>query len=142
MRRVLLPAIILALVSCDGATEPDQRVPLESNFEVVLGQAVLVEDAGIVIEFQEVPADSRCPPLAYCFWAGDAEVQLILRGTGEGESDVSLHTNPDIGPSTVIYGTYAVSMVDLEPGFSVAEFTLYVVTLRVSALAVSGPFGA
>lgn len=136
-RRSLLP-LVLALAACQAATEPaDIRVALETEFELLLGQTAAVEVAGLRIEFSAVPQDSRCPPHVVCIWAGDARIDLLVWEAGPavwGRRDAVLHTNPSIGPSSVIFDIYVLQLISLRPEFKTGESPDYVVTLRVVEL--------
>jgi hypothetical protein len=131
-----IAAFVLLLVSCRGATDPaDIRVALETDFDLALGQTAEVQSSGLKIHFSAVPQDSRCPPHAFCFWAGDARVDLFvwkegLPGRGCGEAE--LHTNTAIGPAVVTFDVYALQLRSLWPEFKTGES--YVVTLRVVEL--------
>ncbi|UCC73477.1 MAG: hypothetical protein JSV86_02640 [Gemmatimonadota bacterium] len=135
MHRWSFVPLALLVASCAGSTEPgDISVSVDTEFRLSLGQSALVEGAELWIEFRAVPADSRCPPWAYCFWAGDAEVELVVWEAGSlkwKRRDVELHTNPSVGPLVVTFGVYAVQLVGLEPGFRAEGNREYVVTLRV-----------
>lgn len=138
MRRGSLLALVLLVVSCRGATGPaDIRVALEADFELALGQAAEVDGSGLWIEFMAVPHDSRCPPYAVCFWAGDARVDLFVWKEGlpgrEGR-EVELHTNPSIGRAVATFDIYSLQLRSLRPGFRTGENPEYVVTLRVVEL--------
>ncbi len=128
-------AACLLIIGCDSSTEPEITVPLEREFTVGLNQTVAVEGTTILIAFEAVPADSRCPPMAVCFWAGDAEVHLaVWRHEGPSWWRVSLHTNPSIGPAVETVGDYTLVLVELDPGYYTGDYPQYVVTLRVELL--------
>ncbi len=52
-------------------------VPLNKDFNIKIGSAVEVENENLIISFESVPMDSRCPEGVRCFWSGEA--QVILR---------------------------------------------------------------
>ncbi len=141
MYRGWLISLIL-LIGCGGATEPmDEQVTLEVEFQLSLGQVAELEGSDLRIEFEAVPEDSRCPPWAFCFWAGDALVELEVWEAGLPEwrrKDLGLHTNPSIGPAQAVYGIYAVQLLGLEPSFSSPVNPPYVVTLRIVELSAQG----
>jgi hypothetical protein len=96
------------------------QVRLDTEFQLALGQVAELEGAELRIEFEAVPEDSRCPPYAFCFWAGDALVELEVWEAGTPEwrrRDLALHTNPSIGPAQAAYDIYALQLLELEPGF-------------------------
>jgi hypothetical protein len=131
---------LAVLVGCAGATEPrNVQISLDVEFQLSLGQVAELAGSELRIEFEAVPEDSRCPPWALCFWAGDARVELEAWEAGLPEwrrRDLGLHTNASVGPSQAVYGTYAVQLLDLEPGYSSPVNPPYVVTLRIVELSV------
>jgi hypothetical protein len=141
MHRGWLISLVL-LVGCAGATEPDDvQVALDREFQLSLGQVAELEGSNLRVEFEAVPEDSRCPPWAYCVWAGDALVELEVWEAGLPEwrrKDLALHTNPGIGPAQAVYGIYALQLEALEPGFSSPVNPPYVATLRIVELSVQG----
>ena len=97
----------------------------------------MVEGAGLKIEFSAVPQDSRCPPHAFCIWAGDARIELVVWEAGLAgweRRDAVLHTNPSIGPSAVVVDVYVLQLMSLRPEFKTGERPEYVVRLRVVEL--------
>lgn len=139
MRKLRLISLVL-LFGCAGATEPENvQVGLGVDFQLALGQVAELEGSSLRIEFEAVPEDSRCPPWAYCFWAGDALVELEVWEADLPEwrrKDLALHTNPSVGPAQVVYGIHALQLIELEPGYSSPVNPPYVVTLRVDQLSV------
>jgi hypothetical protein len=131
---------LVLLVACAGATEPGNvQVTLDMEFQLSLGQVAELEGSELRIEFEAVPEDSRCPPNAFCFWAGDALVELEVWEAGLPEwrrRDLALHTNPSVGPAQAAYGIHALQLLELEPGFSSPVNPPYVVTLRIVELSV------
>jgi hypothetical protein len=134
------PPCRVLVVACESATGPGTvQARLDTEFQLALEQVARLEGADLRIEFEAVPADSRCPPFAYCFWAGDALVELEVWEADAPEwrrRDVALHTNPGVGPAEAVYGIYDVQLVELEPGYSPGAKVPYVVTLRVVELSV------
>jgi hypothetical protein len=119
MTRIASP--IVALVLCAGACReavgprPDASTTQGSTaVQIVLtvGQDVRV-DSLLRLGFVSVPADSRCPSMLMCFWAGDAEVEIAhALGTGPTSPD-TLHTT--LAPRVAQFGSYAITLVDLMP---------------------------
>jgi hypothetical protein len=102
---------LLAPLACADATttlpEPDGGIPVRG------GTTVSAEGTDLLIAFEGVPEDSRCPVDVQCVWAGDATVALRLEGGGAGAETVGLHTNAD--PKQATHGRHVVTLVGLRP---------------------------
>lgn len=131
-------AACLLILGCSSSTEP-QAVSLNEEFNVRLHQTVALEGTPLLITFEAVPADSRCPPDAVCIWAGDAEVRLaVWRHEGPGWWPVALHTNTEVGPMAETVGDYTLVLAGLAPTHNTGDYRAYVVTLRVEMLEEPG----
>ena len=115
---VAFAALVLASAACRGPVEPrgitTPPLELKSPGEVVLrvGQEARI-DALLRVDFLGVPADSRCPAMMECVWAGDAAVAIgVSLGMGPTFPD-TLHTNLD--PRSVPFGGYTIALVELKP---------------------------
>ncbi len=55
-----------------------EGVKLGEAFTITSGEHVTISDAGLIVRFDEVLFDYRCPddPLIHCFWEGMAGIQL------------------------------------------------------------------
>lgn len=141
MARRLCVALCLLFLSCEDATAPaGAEVPLNTDFGLVPGETVTVRGTALSIKFGGVPEDSRCPPLWFCFWAGNARVELEVSGwpvDGFRPSVrlsgrlVSLNTNPSSGPSAVSVGCYELRLISLAPESAPQIPGGYEATLRV-----------
>ncbi|UCC49813.1 MAG: hypothetical protein JSV41_06555 [Gemmatimonadota bacterium] len=142
MARRLCLAVCLLFLSCEDATAPaGAEVPLDSEFNLALGETVTVSGTGLSIRFAGVPEDSRCPPVWYCFWAGNARIELEVSGwlavrdwrpgIKLGGGPVSLNTNTSIGPSAVRVGCYELRLISLAPESAPQVPGDYEATLRV-----------
>jgi hypothetical protein len=132
MRRLLI-LFVLTLASCSSRNPVEaSSVPLDRDFDLQVGARAEVEGSDVVIEFQEVTSDSRCPEGVQCIQAGDATVRLAVRGGGGGTRAVELHTHDE--PNEAVHGTYFVRLVSLRPyprdGQQIRPGD-YVATLRV-----------
>lgn len=68
------------------------RIVLGEPFQLAIGQEGRLKSEDLVIRFEKVVADSRCPRDVTCVWEGDAEIQIrALRGESEQEI-LRLHT--------------------------------------------------
>lgn len=141
MARWLCLALCLLFLSCEAATAPaGAEVPLNADFDLALGETVTVRGTALSIKFGGVPEDSRCPPLSFCFWAGNARVELEVSGWSVGDwrppiklsgGLVSLNTNPSSGPSAASVGCYELRLISLAPESTPRVPGDYEATLRV-----------
>src|SRR5438270_602256 len=81
-----------------------QHVALNQEFEIKVGQQVLVENEGLKINFQVVAEDSRCPVNVKCVWTGNAKVVLRLSKAGKHNATINLNTGLD--PKHLSYQGY------------------------------------
>jgi hypothetical protein len=111
MRLVLVIALAAVAAACQHSPAAP-TAPLDQDIILAPGQRVEVDDS-VVLEFQAVVGDSRCPGDALCITGGDATVRLeARRTTGERPQLLDLHTG-DLAP--VRYLTYTVALVELAP---------------------------
>ncbi len=80
---LLLFAFAFAVGACsspprDMPEEDLPTVPLDEPFTVELGEQVALGDEGIVLRFDAVSSDNRCPADVSCIQAGEAVAQLTL----------------------------------------------------------------
>jgi uncharacterized protein (TIGR02246 family) len=110
----LLSAAGLTLVgSLACASSRPGEPALDRDFEVAGGSSARVDDTDLVIRFEAVPNDSRCPVDVQCITAGDATVALRLEGGGAEAQTIELHTLD--GPNEAAHGGYVVALVILRP---------------------------
>ena len=118
---ILLTATALACTGGGVVVTPDDDVPtrvdvdLGRDFAMGVRDTVHVEDVDVVLYFDRVGSDSRCPSDVQCPWSGDATVHLEV-STEDGETDpqqITLHTNLE-PRSTSIMGV-TIQLVYLNP---------------------------
>ena len=115
-----------------GATE--NRVKFDRVFKLRNGEAAYVGNAGLVLRFERVTADARCPVGDTCVADGDAVVRVTVRQPPHESAALELHTNPGSTPEGQ-YLRYRVRLVRLEPrpvGEQYVPLPQYWATLRVS----------
>jgi hypothetical protein len=132
--RMLLVLAFLTLGSCSSESPATaSEAPLDRDFDLPAGARAQIEGTDLVVEFQRVSSDSRCPEGVQCIHAGDATVRLMVRGGGATGGPLDLHTHDE--PKEAARGTYLVRLVTLRPyprdGQTIRPSD-YVATLRVS----------
>ena len=133
MLSIFLPFL---LILTSAFAQPVSRVKeavLNQEFELKLGQQVLIENERLKISFIGVTEDSRCPEGVQCVWAGNGKVVLRLSKVRKRATMMKLNTGVD--PKQNAYQGYDVKLVSLNPypkkdvKIKIRE---YVVTLVVS----------
>lgn len=109
-------------------------------FSLRVGESARTHDGALVIGFEGVPADSRCPKGERCVWAGDATVRVWLQKAGGTRSTHELHT---ASSATRADGAAsALRLVRLDPpavsGKAIAQSD-YVATLALGGGDASAP---
>ena len=122
MRTTVLTVMVLALLgACRSTSSPapeavdEQQTQgaLDDTVAIRLGDGVRVVPAGLLISFDSVLSDSRCPRNVQCVWAGSARVRLtIVQDAGAGGTH-ELESGRD--PRFVRVGAYIVTLLDVEP---------------------------
>jgi hypothetical protein len=103
--------VLVASTAC-AASRPVAPT-LDRDFEVGGGTSAKVAGTDLVIRFEAVPNDSRCPVDVQCITAGDATVALRVEGGGKEARTIELHTLDE--PKQARHGGYAVALVLLRP---------------------------
>lgn len=96
----LIAAVVsLGCGSPSGAGAPERSasvsVALAQEFPLRPGETAQLHGANLRLTFVEVLEDSRCPIDVVCVWAGNAKIQLHVRGVGT--DDLELDTFGDTG---------------------------------------------
>jgi hypothetical protein len=75
------------------------------------GQSATLPDGQL--RFIRLANDSRCKPDVQCVWAGDAVIALQWMPAAGPARDLSLHLNPQAGPTTARLDTRQVTFTHL-----------------------------
>lgn len=119
--------------ACDSSTTPSRGVPFGQEFELQAGQAATIEDELLVVTFEAVTADSRCPIGVFCIQAGEAVVSLEARRLPSTTAQLVLKTQPEAETFGFFQG-YEIRLVELKPHPRLGETIApgdYVATLLV-----------
>ncbi|MEM2015921.1 MAG: hypothetical protein QW718_00045 [Nitrososphaerota archaeon] len=83
LRIALITAFIIILLAVSLITLCEKRkdaavvtTSLDKEFQLRIGEKVLIREADISLFFVRVVEDTRCPVNVYCFWAGRVTVEL------------------------------------------------------------------
>ena len=120
MRGVML--LLLVLAACRGTSSPgaeavDQQqavTALDDTVRLSLGESARVIPAGLVISFDSVLQDSRCPRDVQCVWAGSARVRLTIAQEAGAGARHELESGQE--PRAVTIGGVTVTLLpDVQP---------------------------
>lgn len=112
---VLVLAATMASAACAvaGPSQP-KGAALGESFELKIGESAEIEAEALLIGFEAVSADSRCPKGVQCIWEGDATVRVWLQKGSDTRETHELHTSPK-GETAVSYRDYELSLLRLDP---------------------------
>lgn len=113
-RTFLAAALLLAVSACDSATSPSRSARLGEAFELRPGEAAAIADELLVVTFEGVSSDSRCPSNVVCIRAGEGVVELALRRLPSTTGRLTLKTDP-LDETTGRFEGYAVRLDTLQP---------------------------
>jgi hypothetical protein len=94
MRSAIAKVITFLLCTACSLGPPAQpaSVGVSEPFSLRVGESARTHDGALVIGFEGVPVDSRCPKGERCVWAGDATVRVWLQKAGGTRVTRELHT--------------------------------------------------
>jgi hypothetical protein len=118
---LLTIAALAASGGCaSGVPEVAQAVPQQTahvpqqTLQLKVGESAPVEAASVLIGFEAVPSDSRCPRGEACIWEGDATVQIWVQRADGTKEQRELHTAAR-KPHAVGYPGFSIRLVSLTP---------------------------
>lgn len=118
MLRVASLPLALALLgqACSNNSPPEApsqpRVPLGQEFELAPGQSARATPDGLVVTFQGVEEDSRCPVDVQCVWEGNALVVVSAERPPVPAATLQLETS---ARREAAYAGYTIRLVGLSP---------------------------
>lgn len=134
MRGLIYQYITVALffIGLSSASAEANKVFLDKEFSLGVGQSATIEGERLVIEFETVLEDSRCPVNAVCVWAGNGKVELKILDIDGQNKTVTLNTEDE--PKAITLKAHQLKLIALSPpridGVSILPGD-YAVTLRV-----------
>src|SRR5262245_59037767 len=90
---------------------------LDEPFELAGGAETTVGSEGLLLHFESVLEDSRCPTQVECFWSGQARILITASQAGEETVKLEFNTNPapDQTVDTLPAYNYSVQLLQLDP---------------------------
>lgn len=111
-----IPVLYLVLlVGCgrDGSGIAAVRGDVQSTVTLRLGETAPVPESSLLLTFDRVVEDSRCPVDVVCITAGNAAVALQVKSAGHAAEPIQLHLRRE--PREVSRQGYTLALVDLQP---------------------------
>ena len=78
-----LLGLIFLIASCKDNNFISQVAVLDEPFRLKLGQARILHSENLIVGFNELIDDSRCPEDVVCVWEGEAKIGLWLQISGQ-----------------------------------------------------------
>jgi hypothetical protein len=145
MRSIGIFALALAAVGCMGdgslgVRDEDvgnvRRVAIGEEFTMTVHEVVVVDDTHLLISFDGVTEDSRCPTDVQCPWEGNAAVRLELSSEIAEFAPQPRVLNTSLEPRSTDFMGLTIRLVDVAPYPSTAGQPIdpesYVVKLVVT----------
>jgi hypothetical protein len=79
---LILPVVLFAVSGCSG-NQAAVKAGTGESFTIGVGQSGQVTGEDMVITFDEVIGDSRCPKNVTCIWAGIVSSQVTIAFKGD-----------------------------------------------------------
>lgn len=107
MRILILLLLICFAIGCHNP-KGIEVYSLDEEFELKIGERAIINSDGFIVEFMDVPEDSRCPINVACVWAGNGEVQIQF-----AKRDLKLNTY--LSPKDTTVSGVNIKLLSLEP---------------------------
>ncbi|HYC52202.1 MAG TPA: hypothetical protein VEB19_13900 [Gemmatimonadaceae bacterium] len=121
----------VALIAACAPMQTEVTAMPDSDFDLRVGAAVRILGTPLLVRFDTVSEDSRCPTDAQCVWEGNATIRLSVDSAGKIQP-VELRTSGTPQPASA-FG-HRIEYRALRPAPTTAApipSADYVVTLRV-----------
>lgn len=113
-----LPATALLVVALATSLLGQNTQPAGAKrgepFELKANGAARLADENLLVRFEAVTEDSRCPVKVQCIWAGDAVVELTVEKPPAAAGTRTLHTSERFGREADYEGL-VIRLLDLRP---------------------------
>ena len=113
MRRGWSIALVGVWLAGCASSPTVPSVPAVQEFVLEVGESAAVSGTGLLVRFDRVLSDSRCPADAICITAGEGVVAVTIGRDGRPVENVSLRT--DGTGSRAVVGDWALSLTKLDP---------------------------
>lgn len=108
---ISIPMLCLVLTTACRETPTGPTSPLDREFTLAPGETMRISGRSLVLRFNGVSGDSRCPADAFCIQGGSAAVR-ITTVSARSTRDYELHTG-DMRP--VVHEGFTIALIELSP---------------------------
>jgi hypothetical protein len=102
------------LVACGAQKSGPVAVPLDARFTLAPGEMRAIDGTELVVRFDRVLEDSRCPTGVACIQAGDGVIGITVTQRGGTTGSYQLHTAAN-GTRSAVHGGVTIALEDLMP---------------------------
>lgn len=121
-RFILILSVVASLSACagglDGAPKCDppkgQGPVLGESFNIAYGEQTGVVGEGLVLAFEQVLGESRCPLGVQCVWAGNARIGVRVEKTPGEPAVLVLNTHSRFATEAT-YQSYTIALLRVAP---------------------------
>lgn len=130
-RLVAAAFTVAAIVACAPVRGEVPTIPVNTDFNVAIGGLARLQDSPLLVRFDTVTDDSRCPADVECVWEGNATALVTIDSAGSAM--VAEFTTSRRQPVVVFGWTF--ELRDLRPARTTTSIPRpkdYVITLRAA----------
>lgn len=73
---------VVAIVACAPMRGEVPTIPANTDFDVAIGGMARIQDSPLLVRFDTVADDSRCPTDVQCVWEGNATARVTIDSAG------------------------------------------------------------
>lgn len=73
---------LAGIAACAPVRSDVPTVPVNTDFDVAIGAMARIQDSDLVVRFDTVTEDSRCPEDVECVWEGNATARVTVDSAG------------------------------------------------------------
>ena len=141
-RTTAVMCLMLGMIECSrdaqetSSDELAARAVVESTYTLRIGGGQGISELKVMLWFDSLLSDNRCPANIECVWEGNAEVLLALVSDVIGQR-FTLNTSSRSGPTSFVFHDYCFSIDRLLPyphldsSYSVDD---YILSVRIEKL--------
>jgi hypothetical protein len=122
---------LAGIAACAPVRSEAPTVPLNMDFDVAIGGMARLQDSQLLVRFDTVTEDSRCPEDVECVWEGNATARVTVDSAGKTAVGEFRTSQPQ--PVSLFGRTF--ELRELRPARttrSVPTAREYVITLRAT----------